>query len=568
MSKKRLLAVALVAFLVMSGCAALPQSGVVTAADPDLPPSRQLSLTASGPVEGAGVEQIVRDFLRACSAGYSDDFAVARSYLGGDAVAHWRPEAQVRVYPTDAALQLGRTANGAVTVQVNAEGSVDEDGHFQDIGAANTISTTFSLAKNAEGQWRIAQLDDGLILSRSAFSNAYTAAPLYFLSPDHRVSVADTRWYPRRRLPTHLVQGLLKGPSSWLSQAVVTAFPSGTHLPLNSVEITDGLVSVDLSNEALSASLPERALMLAQLQLTLSSAPAVRQVSMTVAGSPFDTGEPANIDTITAGERMVMIDKGNLVADIEGGARSLLPATALPTPLTYPASNSELHPVAFLSGDTVYGLSGRDIMAGLTASDATAVKPLFATPGLLPPVVDRLGWVWAASTLQPGHLYVTRLDAAGTVIDLAVPWLKTGVVESFNISGDGTRLLVVRRVDDATVVSVGAVKRSGQGVVQGIGESVRVGESVSQVKSAQWVGSDTIMALGSAGKDSGLNLYSMGVGEPLSKIMTAVPEITALLGGIDELSVLAADARGGIYARSGSNWRKVSADMWYPSFAG
>jgi len=79
-----------------SACAKLPSSGPVRVADHDVRQADLVLQYAQGPVKGASPTQIVEGFLLACAAGYSDEFATARSFLLGQAPPPRGPPAPPR----------------------------------------------------------------------------------------------------------------------------------------------------------------------------------------------------------------------------------------------------------------------------------------------------------------------------------------------------------------------------------------------------------------------------------------------------------------------------------------
>ena len=52
---------------------------------------------------------------------------------------------------------------------------------------------------------------------------------------------SDPRWYPSRRLASHLLAGLVAGPSPALDPVVANAIPAGATLPSHGVEVSDGV---------------------------------------------------------------------------------------------------------------------------------------------------------------------------------------------------------------------------------------------------------------------------------------------------------------------------------------
>ena len=77
-------------------------------------------------------------FIRACSAGYSDDFTVARSFLAPKAAIDWRPDVQVEIFDTDSALETRQLGDGSVEVTARALGSVDEHGNYTVAGPSES----------------------------------------------------------------------------------------------------------------------------------------------------------------------------------------------------------------------------------------------------------------------------------------------------------------------------------------------------------------------------------------------------------------------------------------------
>src|SRR5690606_8050426 len=147
----------------------------------------------------------------------------AREFLAGPISQRWNPRAQVRVYAARDELVISEAANGAVRVSVLAAASVDAQGRYTEAAPDTPIELDFSLARGLDGQWRIADLEDGILLSPAVFDAQYVQLPVYFLSHDREALVPETRWYPQRLAATSVVRGVLAGPSPWLAPGVITA---------------------------------------------------------------------------------------------------------------------------------------------------------------------------------------------------------------------------------------------------------------------------------------------------------------------------------------------------------
>ena len=112
----------------LAACADLPTTGRVTSSDAVSARSGQLVQTAARPRDGAGPEEIVSGFLRACIAGFSDDFATARVFLHRVASEAWDPAAVVRAYTGATAPVVERDESSVVRVPVYFVGSIVPSG--------------------------------------------------------------------------------------------------------------------------------------------------------------------------------------------------------------------------------------------------------------------------------------------------------------------------------------------------------------------------------------------------------------------------------------------------------
>ena len=203
MRKSRLFAVLAVLGLLLSACSSLPRSGDVHAVNPSKNEAGNVALVGQPPPEGATPEEIVTYFLVACRAGGEDDYAVARQYLMRSTSADWDPKTEVRVYPDNQNITTTVTENGGVKARVGSLGTLSETGVYTESANNAVFTTDFSLAKNQDGEWRIASLEDGIFLAeRMFFGQLYVEAPVYFLASATDSLVADLHWFPRREAPS------------------------------------------------------------------------------------------------------------------------------------------------------------------------------------------------------------------------------------------------------------------------------------------------------------------------------------------------------------------------------
>ncbi|MDO5727601.1 MAG: GerMN domain-containing protein, partial [Bowdeniella nasicola] len=285
----------LVVLTLITACATLPTSGPVNTSQPDAPERSAVDVIYSGPSPDASPQAIVEGFLAASSSGYGDDFATARLYLTDDAAEQWDPYARVDILDASKPTHIEVAESSAVTVTTTLAADVDPHGRLATKDTPVETERRYRLVTDNADQWRIAELPDGLMMADVTFENHFDRIPLHFISPDRRVLVPETRWFPRHTAVRSATQALLYGPSSWLAPAVTTAAPTKARLESVS-EGPDGVAAVDLTTPA-TLSETERAEFFAQLQRTLRQIPAVQSLSVRINGTPMNSQSPAVLST-------------------------------------------------------------------------------------------------------------------------------------------------------------------------------------------------------------------------------------------------------------------------------
>lgn len=282
------ISLALAVALLLSGCSNIPTAGPIRFGQEikSVDSNQFIQVIGRPPIDGMSQEQIIRGFLAAL-ADSRDNYAIAKQYLTVETAQSWKSDGLVTIYENNS-LSIELESEQAVAT-MSKFGALDKSGHLEIVSAGVQISQVFSLVRNAQDEWRITNLADGVLLSVNDVERSFNGYPAYFLSSDRRRLVPDTVLLPQviTGSATSLVQALLDGPSSKLSAAVINAFPPGTRLTYGSVPVVDGLATVDLTNQVLSADQPTRALMSAQLVWTLSSLPNVNSVEIRVSGQPL-----------------------------------------------------------------------------------------------------------------------------------------------------------------------------------------------------------------------------------------------------------------------------------------
>lgn len=563
---QRAAAYAVAAALTLVGCAQIPTSGPVRAGDGQVPEPDNVVVLAEGPQTDSTPERIVGDFLLAGAAGLSGglDFDVARQYLYGDALADWDPRGGVLVA---SGTRIDVPADSQVTMEASVRAKVDADGRYFEAAPDARETATFDLVQDTRGQWRIASLPDGLVLSPRQFSDHYRAARLFFLVPDEAQLVPEVRYYPASNLPTSVVRGLLAGPSPWLRDAVRTAVPVGVELTPAAVLVdANGVAEVDLGPPGLVQS-AARDLLVAQVTATLRELPQVRSVVVRAGVSGVQIEGEAELTTagdaeLAGGPEMLLervvdgVGTSELVALVGG---RLVPVAGV-GPLTGLDARS---PARSEDGSLRVLLDGANRLVLAPTADAEAVTLLHA-PGLAEPSVDRHGWVWTASASQ-----VLAVDAAGTSVQVTAPWLVDRDVLSVRVSRDGTRIAVVSEGEDGgtTVDVAGVVRDEVGGPLQLSEQAPRAGAAVTEAEAAVWIDDTRLAVL--AGGPGTATVWIVPVGGP----SLALPEVAgavSLAGGRLEASLLVATEDGALLRFDDPTWVTVPgvAGVRTPSYPG
>ncbi|GLZ38473.1 LpqB family beta-propeller domain-containing protein [Actinokineospora sp. NBRC 105648] len=263
---KRLLIALFCAFLA-AGCANIPDRTlpkiVVEATEQ---PQRQIGK----PAPGLDPFSLVQGFVN--NAGTPD---IARTYLTEDIKPNWKGSAEpptiiknesVRTVPQS--VQEGRdNANEQVVVlTATALGRLVGDRSF----VPGVQSVTYRvILRREDGQWRIAEPPNTMLINQSDFEASYRRVNLEFFDLDQRVLVPDLRYVetePRQGLSGRVLDLLLAGPSEPLRGAVRSPL-DGVTLSTNVVEEAGGAILINLSR--LDKPIEDRQRIAAQLVYSL-----------------------------------------------------------------------------------------------------------------------------------------------------------------------------------------------------------------------------------------------------------------------------------------------------------
>lgn len=500
--------VAALAAATLAACATVPTSGPVSEGG-DLRLEREnvaVPFIGTPPRPGASPEDVVRGFLRA-SADFRNDHLVARLHLTPQARQRWQPDASTTVYDRVEAPLTVAADGDTVTVSGSEVARIAAEGGYQRTPPETEVTRSFTMAL-VDGEWRIASLEDGLLLSLVDVQESFRQVSLYFLSPSLNTLVPDTVLLPELAgLSTKLVSRLLRGPSAALRGGVQTAFPPGTSLEVPSVPVRDGLATVRLDETALSADDDQREQMSAQIVWTLKQlGPEIDRIRITAGGEdlvvsgvpeeqPRDSWPTFDPNGLT-GTPSVYVVRGGEVGRMLAGEFGPVPGpagTGQP-PVRSPAVSLDEERVAAVAVD------GRSLYVGRLATDAPFERAV--TGGDLDrPSWDPLGNLWFVDR-STGTVSV--LPAGGSdPVPVTVGKLPGGRPTQLVVSRDGARVALVTgsgkaaRLLVATVTGVDQLDADPEGGARvAITAAREVLPDLRSVRDVSWADAQTLAVLG------------------------------------------------------------------------
>ena len=577
---------ALVAALLLAGCAGLPTTGpVVEGRVLGEVLNEPVRVVAVGPADGASQEAVVRGFLRA-GEDADETHATGKSFLAPQSVDLWHwSSADVVVYDGD--LSFRQVDEDSVEVTAAGLARVTPDGRYVEQPPGTREKLTLGLAR-VGGEWRIElpRSGFGLWLDNDQFNRVFANRFIYYVSRTGRALVPDSRWFQNGpRLATTLARAQLSLVPPYLSGAVTTGVPAGTTLAVNAVPVSNGRAQVNLSNQALSADPAGRAAMWAQLTRTLSQVASVGSVSLAVDNTPlqlpggvtsvasagelgYDVVAKPILDTalLRRGDTIRRIDP-RYVPDTQAAKRpDLKPkdgdVARIPDTWRSLALSLDGRQVAAVSGDR------RDLSIWRSTDPPRPVAP-FAT-SLSRPVYDSGGYLWIAGADDAGDDRIFVLDSVSSDPKAApkpvsTPWLGDRRVKTLSVSADGARLLLVTTDGNGLDEQLGlsGIVRATDGEPESLTAPLRQGQSLTRIQDVTWLDPASYALLGQvrAGDPMRPWLATVGAGVDGTRRgagrLNPVPGAVSItsVGGPRGILIVTSDDR--VLARAGSNWPPI-----------
>ncbi|MHB1173105.1 MAG: LpqB family beta-propeller domain-containing protein [Lacisediminihabitans sp.] len=533
--------------LVLSACVSIPTSGPVNIGNAIKAEGVDggAAFIPEGPTPGGTQQQILEGFIAAFT-GSQNNYAVAREFLASGFKDTWDPRKNVLVRTGGSRLESlgGQT----MTYSINTVAAVDSAGSYTRSPQAESQTLNFQFAKQ-NGQWRITDAPQGIVLLESTFESIFSEQTLYFLDPTGKRLVPDRRWFPVGARAVRIVSALLAGPPPALRGAVYSAFPEGTTLPSPLVPIDNSVAKVDLSVEALTAKPNDRQLMRLQLLASLSTVPNIASVAISVGGSLLSIPDPQSTDPQPDPQvdpRALVLQNGSF-GFYDNGKVATIPALS--------AKILTLKPTAVTlgsGGDTAVVRSDAGVFAVKTGDPAPQL--LDNRPGLIAPSLDEDGYVWSVPRTSPNAIRI--FDFAGKAHDLAPALPADAQIVSLEVSRDGARVAMFLATSAGPRLVVSAIVRSAdqnQLPVSLVNVPILdVTATSGTAIDATWADGLSVAALSSVNGQSTVLLYQLG-GQRTS--LGRPNEAQAIVGGnhgTAGLRVLGTD--GAIQTLLGSGW--------------
>ena len=546
--------------LVLSGCSGIPRSSEVFFGEEISEDSSAqfVRVIARPPSAGMSPEEIVRGFLDAC-ADPSENYGIARQYLAVESAGDWNPLTGIEIYETSTISVAG--SSPSLTLSAEKLGTISDLGRYQSGDPGAEISKSFDLAQDSNGQWRIANLSDGILLSNGDVDRSFRSFPIYFFNTDLTSLVTDNVLVPvsNSGAATSLVRSLLDGPSPYLSPVATNAFPVGTTLTYGSVPVTNGIAEVDLSNEILGADEASRRALSAQLVWTLSVLPNVTAVEISVSGQPLALTNVSSPQTIQDWQNLSTLPDVDLVdlnvirndkiLSVINDSENL--KFIAPAPLVFAAPN--------LVGTQLAAVTADRKSLQVTNTAASQFEIVAQGDQISKPTWDRDGNIYFSDfgqgvreVISDGTLRVVTVDAStlGT----------TDQVKQVAVASDGVRVAVVLSNGIQDVIAVGAIfKTDSETRIIGLH---RIERSITSVRDIVWSSPTSIAAIGADESNSDL-VFDVSLLDGKTKLYSApIGAQQILVDGIGKLHISAIDGTSQlIFQQSFGSWSQIASGI-------
>ncbi|WP_116244956.1 LpqB family beta-propeller domain-containing protein [Nocardiopsis sp. FIRDI 009] len=613
----------------LTACATVPVTGPVIPGDGGGPSGgggAYVRLLPAGPQPGMSPEALVRGFLRDMGS-FEEDHEAARSYMVEETARSWSPSGSVQVVGGSESVALvsepgsdGLTTN--VRMSTTLVATIDEDGKYIPSDSGRLEDFHFTLVRengDPDGEWRVSELPDELILSQLDVERTHRPFNLYYYNREDTALVPDPVYLPVRptdEMADRLLRRLVRGPTDWLAPAVDSVLPENTVTEVDEEHAEIRVSGVPETGET-------EYLLGAQIAWTLRQVPGVEEFTLVVNGSevafPGADGERAerprpgsdhwarvSPGAATSGLRAYYMQEGQLWSASELAPDAPSDAERVPGPLGAGDVALERFAVS-MQESTIAGITvgGDSVVTSLASADAEIQEVL--SDGVFTGVswdVDRNLWVveevekpagdeddgtdgeadqapaepedpdaeppadglTAEAPPEPGATALWMLRDGDEVVGVDVSELDDRSVVEFRISRDGTRAAVVTETDGERALEVGRVVVDEDGRVS-VGDFITLAGELADVTDLAWRSGDQLVVLGS--REGGTNqafLVSLDGGTPPASAGAPVAGMTSVSGAPGQPLVAGGEDGNVWLSNDRVNWENVveGASPVYP----
>ncbi|MEU3020268.1 LpqB family beta-propeller domain-containing protein [Nocardiopsis sp. NPDC007018] len=624
----RTIAAGTLACVSLAACASVPMTGPVVPSEggdgSGDPYGGYVRLLPAGPQPGVAPEGLINGFLKDLGS-FEEDHKAARSYMLPERSEEWTPDAAVRVFSDLEAVDMdseiaadGLTAT--VRIRSNEIASIDQSGKYVPAEAGSMVEETFTLAREGEdpdGEWRIRDLPDEIILSQLDVERTYRPFNLYFFNPAATALVPDPVYLPvsTDQLAERLLRKLIGGPTDWLDPAVLSAFPEEAS-PRLEIDGERAIIGVTTREEA------DEYGMGAQIAWTLRQLPEIQEFTLRINGDevsfPQSDGDSSDRPrpgsdywtrvspgATLAGIHAYYTHEGQLWSAPDWDADDFNSAERVQGPLG--AGEVQLDRFAVsLDQSTVAGitLGGREVVTSFTSAGAHTREVL--GDGMFTDLSwDVNGNLWVVEETRdaresddedadegsgddtaradeetgaaglaeeeppaPGDTALWLLRDGEEVVQAELRGLRDHSLVHFRISRDGARAAVVTERDGERSLQVGRVVEGEDGRVS-VGAFIGLADQeLEDVTSISWRSSDQLVVVGS--RDGGTPqalLVSLDGGTPAASAGAPVAGMITISGAPGQPLLVGADDGNIWVSNDPLNWQNV-VEGGSPTFPG
>jgi hypothetical protein len=415
------------------------------------------------PQAGESATEIVTHFLEAMKAAPIKT-SVARQFLTARAQETWAPEKSIITY-AEIGDPLGELDVFLPATDIN---EYDDRGAWQSTRPEATLHFTLT---TENGEWRIDEVPDALMVPASWFADWFRRVSLYYFDPTAQILVPEPVFVPEGdQFAYPLVRGLLAPPSGDAARVTRTFFPPGFRLGLSVPISAAGIAEVTLLGDPALVDEQTGTRILTQLIYTLRQESRIRAVRVTIGdrelglpGGPtqvnLDVGSLYDPNGVQASGDLFGLVDGRLV---RGSVDSLLP-----TPGPMGAERLGVRSIGVnLAGSRVAGISGNGrsvLVAPVDDEDGRAVEVVSGATSLLSPAWDFADRIWLADRAR-GHARISVV-VGNRPRTIEVPGISGRDVRQLLVSRDGSRLVAVVRTGQGDTVVASRVLHDDQGRV-------------------------------------------------------------------------------------------------------